>query len=112
VSRRKEKEAAEELPEERGPLAGGCVLVALGGGTTAGVFAASPTVGTLAVWGVGAVVLWRTVRRKGTDLPLPSPTVPPSRGDVFAGESGEVARVVRVAEGVRIIHPVRTEVKH
>lgn len=97
--------------EDTSPAAGACVLVLLGGGATAAVFAASTEAGVLAVWGVGVTALWMSVRRhKGTDLALPSPTVAPSRGNVSARETGEVARVVTGPGGVMLIHMVREEV--
>ena len=100
-----------EEPEERSAAAGGCVLVVLGGVPLAVCWAVSEVAGVLAVWVVGAAAVWWSARRrKGTDLPLPSPTVPPSRGDVFAVETGEVARVVKGPGGITIIHPVIKEV--
>ncbi|GHF74029.1 hypothetical protein [Streptomyces thermodiastaticus] len=104
--------SAEELEPGGSPAAGGCVLVTLGGGALAAVFAASEEAGVLTVWALAAAALWWSARRwKGTDQPLPSPTAPPSRGDVYAGETGEVARVVHSPEGVMcIVHPVREEV--
>ncbi|MFE0329056.1 hypothetical protein ACFW08_20185 [Streptomyces sp. NPDC058960] len=101
--------SAEEEPTGS-PMAGGCVLVVLGGVAFAVVFKASPAVGVLAVWVLGAAAVWWAARRrKGTDQPLPSPTVPPSRGDVFAVETGEVARVVEGPGGITIVYP---EIEH
>jgi hypothetical protein len=110
MGRRKREDApAEDAPEtaeERSPLAGGCVLVVLGGAALAGVWAASAEAGILTLWVVGTVALWRAARRrKGPDLPLPSPTVTPSRGEVFAVETGHAARVVRGQGGPTIVYP-------
>ncbi|MFD7990750.1 hypothetical protein [Streptomyces mexicanus] len=104
--------SAEEQEPGGSSAAGGCVLVVLGGAALAAVFAASEEAGVLVVWALAVTAVWWSARhRKGTDQPLPSPTAPPSRGDVFAGETGEVARVVHSPEGVMcIVHPVREEV--
>lgn len=97
---------ASEVPAEPSRAAGACVLVVLGGGVLAVVFALSTEAGVLAVWAVGTgAVWWSARRRKGTDLPLPSPTVTPSRGDVFAVETGRAARVVKGPGGMTIIYP-------
>lgn len=102
----------DDSEEEREPsrAAGACVLVVLGVVSLAVVFAASDAAGILTVWVVGVVAVWRCARRrKGTDLPLPSPTAPPSRGDVYARETGRAARVVKGPGGITIIHP---EIEH
>jgi hypothetical protein len=97
------KKPAKE-PEEPSRAAGGCVLVVLGGGTLAVVFAASPEAGVLAVWVVGALAVWRAARRRiGTDLALPSPTVAPSRNDVSADELRKAARAAYDPNGVMCI---------
>lgn len=70
------KNAAEE-PEERSATAGACVLVVLGGVATAAVFAVSDVAGVLAVWVVGALLLWRSARRRVSDS---SATPPPQQG--------------------------------
>lgn len=70
------KEQPEESSEEPSRAAGACVLVVLAGVATAAMFAASPTVGVLALWVVGAVLLWRSVRRTAN----PAPPPPPERG--------------------------------
>lgn len=104
--------SGEEEAEERSRAAGACVLVVLGGGALAGVFAASDEAGVLTVWGVGSLLLWRAARRRMSD----SSATPPPRGvrpgsDVYTVERPEVARVVPIAEGVGcILHPVREEV--
>ncbi|MCI3153213.1 hypothetical protein ELQ39_15880 [Streptomyces sp. GB4-14] len=110
MARRPRREAPAAEPEETGegrsPLAGGCVLVVLGGGALAGLWAASPDAAVLAVWVVGvAAVWWSARRRKGTYQPLPSPTAPPPRGEVFAVETGRAARVVKGPGGMTIVYP-------
>ncbi|MFP3990667.1 hypothetical protein U9R90_25020 [Streptomyces sp. E11-3] len=106
--------AAEKQPAE-GPepsrLAGGCVLALLTGVAFTIVFALSYVAGVLAVWSVSTAVLWWTVRRRMSDssaTPPPRGVVP--SGDVYAGETGDIARVVQSPEGVMcILHPVREE---
>lgn len=99
--------SAEEEPSR---AAGACVLVALGGGATAIVFAISPDVGVLTLWAVGAVALWRSARRVSDSSATPPPRGVTPSGDVYAGETGEVARVAHSPEGVMCtLHPVRTE---
>ncbi len=106
MARRQPSPAPAEEPAERSPLAGGCVLVVLGGAAGAGLWAASPEAAVLAVWVVGtAAVWWSARRRKGTDLPLPSPTVTPSRGDVYAVETGRTREVRRTSTGGYRIFP-------
>lgn len=94
------------------PLAGGCVLLVLGGAGLAVVFALSTEAGILVVWVVGmAAVWWSARRRKGTYQPLPSPTGLPSPHDEEAGQTTLVHR-----EGMSIYltpdqdNPVRTHV--
>lgn len=94
------------------PAAGACVLVVLGASALAVVFAVSPTAGVLTTWAVGAAALARAARRRMSDSSAtpPPPSETPS-GDVYAGDTYEVARVVRSPEGVMcILHPVREEV--
>ena len=70
------KQAAEESEEPAGasPAAGACVLVVLGGAAVGGAFAASPTVGVLAVWVAGTGALWRAARRRRvSDSSAPPP---------------------------------------
>lgn len=103
--------SGEEEAEERSRAAGACVLVVLGGGALAGVFAASDEAGVLTVWGVGSLLLWRAARRRMSD----SSATPPPRGvahsgDVYAGETGEIARVVKGPSGLAIVYPVRREI--
>jgi len=106
--------AAKKPVEEPSRAAGGCVLVVLGGGATAVVFAVSPEAGVLAVWTVGVLAVWRAARRRVSDSSATPPPreVPPS-GDVYAGETGRIARVVHSPEGVMCtLHPVREETNH
>ncbi|WP_406735365.1 hypothetical protein OG508_28130 [Streptomyces sp. NBC_01108] len=58
------------------PAAGACVLVVLGFGALAVVYAVSPTAGVLTVWTVGGAALWKSVRRAAN----PAPPPPPERG--------------------------------
>src|SRR5690606_29849653 len=69
--------APVEEPEQRSPLAGGCVLVVLAGAALAAVFAASREAGVLAVWVAGVLALWRSARRRMSDS---SATPPPGEG--------------------------------
>lgn len=101
------KEAAKE-PEEPSRAAGGCVLVLLGGALVAVAFAVDEAAGVLLVVAVGAVALYRSARRKGPDLALPSPTVAPSRNDVSADELRKAARAAYDPNGVMcIVHAPR-----
>ncbi|MEU1553990.1 hypothetical protein ABZ517_14895 [Streptomyces scabiei] len=102
--------AAEE--EEPSRAAGGCVLVVLGGGLVAVAFAVDEAAGVLLVVVVGAVTLYRSARRKGTDLPLPSPTVAPSRNDVSADELRKAARAAYDPNGVMCIVHARENEPH
>lgn len=99
--------AAEEEPSQ---VAGACVLVVLGGVAAAVVFAVSREAGVLSLWVVGAASLWRSARRVSDSSATPPPRGVAHSGDVYAGETGEVARVVHSPEGVMCtIHPVRKE---
>ncbi|WP_328846133.1 hypothetical protein [Streptomyces sp. NBC_00258] len=75
------KEPVEE-PEEPSRAAGACVLVVLAGGVTAVVFVVSSTAGVLAVWAVGATLLWRAARRVSDS----SATPPPEEGHPSCSE--------------------------
>lgn len=68
------KTKAAEEPEESSRAAGAFVLVVLVGVLAAVVFAVSPTVGVLALWAVGVLLLWRSARRRVFDS---SATPPP-----------------------------------
>ncbi|NJP72174.1 hypothetical protein [Streptomyces sp. C1-2] len=91
--------ARQDEGEERSRAAGGCVLLVLAGAPVAAVWAVSPEAGVLVVWGAGAVLLWRSVRRTANPAPPPG-SRPPSQGEE-AGQSG--VRIVR-REGMLIIH--------
>ena len=101
--------SAEEQPSR---AAGGCVLVILAGVAAGVLFAIDEALGVLTVVTVGWVAVWRSARHRMSD----SSATPPPRGvapsgDVLAGETDEIARVVRDPSGVMcIIHPVREEV--
>ncbi|MFM9604264.1 hypothetical protein [Streptomyces turgidiscabies] len=71
------KEKPEETPEEPSRTAGACVLVVLTSAATAALFALSPTVGVLALWAVGTLLLWRSARRRMSD----SSATPPPQED-------------------------------
>ena len=104
-----EQEVEEEEVEEpgRSRAAGACVLVVLAAVVTAVVFAVSRTAGVIAVWAVGAVLLWRAARRR-SDSSAPPPV--PSGATVYAGETGDIERVQEgPGEGLTILYPVRSE---
>lgn len=101
------KKKSEESSEEPSRTAGACVLVVLAGVVTAVVFAVSPTAGVLSAWVIGAFALWRSARRMSDSSATPPP---PSSGDVFAGHSGEIARVQEgPGEGLTILYPAPRE---
>ena len=95
------------------PVAGGLVIVTLGGVGFAAVFAASPTAGVLAVWLLGTAAIWWSTRRRKSVRHAPNPTPPPVEAtppsDVFADETGEVEKVQKGPGALRIVYPVRTE---
>lgn len=99
--------ARQEQPEDRSPLAGGCVLTVLGAAVFATVWAASPEAGVLAVWATGtAAIWWSARRRKGTDQPLPSPTEPCPYAEfeqVIADARREGAGVTEFPSGTVVI---------
>lgn len=101
------KKRAVEEPEEPSRTAGACVLLVLAAVVTAVVFAISPTAGVLAVWFLGAVLLWRSAGRLSDSSATPPP---PLSGDVYAGHSNEIERVQEgPGEGLTILYPVRGE---
>ncbi|MGW3650231.1 hypothetical protein [Streptomyces sp. NPDC000878] len=101
----------EEPEEEPSRAAGGCVLVVLAGVTVAAVFVASPTVGILSLWIVGALLLWRSARRMSDSSATPPPEGVAPSGDVFAVGEPVVTRVVKGPEGVTwTVHVAREEV--
>lgn len=88
-----------EEPEERSPLAGAAVLVALGGGALGAVFAASEAAGVLVTVAACTAGTWWTVTRPVPDSSAtPPPPSEPPLGDVYAVE-GDRAREVRRTPG-------------
>lgn len=72
------KKAAPEPEEEREPsrAGGALVLIALGGGAVAALYAVAPTAGPIVVWGVGMTAMWRVARsvpRAANPAPPPAP---------------------------------------
>jgi hypothetical protein len=103
-----EREVEEEPGRSR--AAGACVLVVLAVVVVAVVFALSPAAGVLAVWVIGTLALWRAARRMSDSSATPPPRVVAASGDVYAGETNKIARVVPIAGGVGcILHPVREQ---
>ncbi len=104
---RREKQVSQfETPAEPSRAAGCLVLLALAAVAVAVVFALSTEAGILSLWAAGTVALWRAAHhRKGTYQPLPSPTVAPSRGNVYAVETGRAREVRRLPSGGYVIHP-------
>jgi len=91
-------------------LQGGCVVLVLSIGAFAAAYAISDAAALLSLWVLGAVSLYRAVRRDVSTTPPLSEEAPSQ--DVFADESVEVERVERGPEGVMfIVHPKRTEVR-
>ncbi len=91
--------------EPRSGAAGGCVLVVLGGAVAGAVFAVSEVAGVLAVWVVGAAVLYRSARRTSDSSATPPP---PLSEDVYAAHSDEIDRVQEgPGEGLLILYPKR-----
>lgn len=95
-------------PRESSRAAGGCVLAALAGTVTAAMFAASTTVGILAVLGTGTAALWWAVRRPNKiDNPSPPPLATPSvNTEVQVRSVGNGAGFVVYPAGERITHHV------
>lgn len=76
------KQAAEEQPEESveaSPGAGACVLVVLGAGALAGVWAVSPTAAVLTVWVAGAGAVWRWTKIHNPSPPPPAAPSPSAK---------------------------------
>lgn len=71
--------SADQESEERSPLAGACVLVALAGVVVAIAFAIDEAVGVLLVVAAGTVALWRSVRRTANPAPPPAGERPSCR---------------------------------
>ncbi|MFF9898486.1 hypothetical protein [Streptomyces longispororuber] len=83
------------------------LALAVGGGVFyASLLARAPQL----IYAVPLVWLYGAWQMSESSAPPPPEGVPP-RGDVLAGETGEVDRVEPIAEGVGfIVHPVREEV--
>jgi hypothetical protein len=97
----------DQEPEQRHPLAGGCVLLTLAGGAGAAVWATSPDVAILTLWAAGTSAIWWSARRRqGTDQPLPSPT---ERGTHTTPDLHEARKAAKVATDpnaiMTIVHP-------
>ena len=104
------KDPEPELGEEGSPLAGACVLVVLAGVVVAIAFAYDQAAGVLLVVVAGVVALWRSARRKGTDLPLPSPTERGPDSGERARRRAAKAKVAMDPNGVMcILHPPAVE---
>ncbi|MER8219710.1 hypothetical protein ABTZ58_03750 [Streptomyces sp. NPDC094143] len=74
---REGQSAPVEEPELRSGVAGGCVLVVLGGVPLAVVWALSVEAGVLVVWVAAVVAVWWSARRRMSDS---SATPPPGKG--------------------------------
>lgn len=97
-----------EEPQEPSRAAGSCVLVALGGAVIAAVFAASPSIGVLAVLGAGTTALWWSVRRpnKINNPSPPPPKTPSANTEVQVREVGNGAGLIVYPPGERVTHHV------
>ncbi|MGW5130373.1 hypothetical protein [Streptomyces sp. NPDC004135] len=73
MAAREERGAPVEEPERRSGVAGGCVLVVLGGVPLAVVWALSVEAGVLAVWVAAVVAVWWSARRRVSDSSAPPP---------------------------------------
>ncbi|MEW2610249.1 hypothetical protein AB0937_08565 [Streptomyces sp. NPDC047880] len=74
--------AARDEVEEPSRVAGAVVLVALGGGALAVLFALAVEAGVLAVWVAAVVAVWWSARRRVSDssaTPPPQPDRPSCR---------------------------------
>lgn len=99
-----------EESEEPSRAAGGCVLFVLAAVVTAVVFALSATAGVLAVWAVGAVLLWRAARRMSGSSTTPPPRGADPESDEAARRRLKKARGVYDPNGVMcIVHAPREE---
>ncbi|MFE9922288.1 hypothetical protein ACFYQA_12045 [Streptomyces sp. NPDC005774] len=103
--------AKERAVEEPSRAAGGCVLVVLGGGALAAVFAASEEAGVLTVWAVAVTALWRAARKPVADAANPAP--PPGSAPLSEGEeAGHNGVRVERREGMLIIHDLSEQVRY
>jgi hypothetical protein len=103
-----QKKAPAEEPSRVG---GACVLVVLAGVVIGVAFAVDEAAGVLLVVVSGGVALYRSARRMSDSSATPPPRGVTPSGNVSARETGEIARVVPISEGVAfILHPVREEV--
>lgn len=96
-----------DAEEEPSRVAGGCVLVVLGGALVAVAFAVDEAAGVLLVVALGVVALYRSARRVSDSSATPPP---PSGGTVYAGHRDEIDRVQEgPGEGLTILYPVREQ---
>jgi hypothetical protein len=90
-----------EEEETGSPAAGACVLVLLGGGALAALFAASDAAGVLTVWTVGTIALWRAARHQKSMSDAANPAPPPGSGPSSGDKPADGTTVVR-REGMLI----------
>ncbi|MEV6752367.1 hypothetical protein [Streptomyces sp. NPDC051214] len=105
------KEEPVEEPGEPSRTAGGCVLLVLAVVLVAVVFMVSPTVGLLALWAVGTLLLWRAARRMSVSSATPPPRGVAPDSDIDAARRRARARGAYDPNGVMCVyHAPREEV--
>jgi hypothetical protein len=75
MSRKHDADEEVEAEPEGSPVAGACVLIALGGAALAVIYAVSPDAGIFAIWATGMFAMWRVARSVRR---APNPAPPPS----------------------------------
>lgn len=80
--------------------AGVLVVAAVGAASAAGILSAAPNAGILILWGAGAGILWRAVRRGPDKIKISTP--PPPEG-LCNGSSFQVTKVG--VAGIVVSHP-------